>query len=149
MVVDQNSCILKWTSSPKKILSQSFANSAFFFRGTYAAAFRSVDSANCRVRCDQAGMSSTRMWSNWDVKHTAVTKLECQAQGCDQTGKAIRMRSNWDVKHQEVAKQKRKRHWNLSRRRRYLNCCIISILSNRGYHRCQGSNYLWTTGFPT
>ena len=59
-----------------------------------------------------------------------MIKLECQAQGCDQAGKAIRMRSNWDVKHQEVAKQKRTRHWNPGCRRRYPNCCIISILSN-------------------
>ena len=67
----------------EKILSRSFANSFVFFRGTYAAAFRSVDSANCMVRCVQTGMSSTRMWSNWDAKHTAVIKLEGQAQGCD------------------------------------------------------------------
>ena len=109
----------------------------------------SVDSATCKVRCDQTGTSSTRMRSNWDVKHTAVIKLECQAQGCDQTRLSIRTRSIWDVKHQDVAKQKRTRNWNPSCRRRYLNYCIILILSNRDYPRCQQSNYLWTTGFPT
>ena len=135
----------------KKILSQSFANSVFFFRGTCAAAFRSVDSANCRARCDQTGMSSTRMRSNWDVKHTAVIKLECQAQGCDQTRMSISMRSNWDVKHQDVAKQKGTRNWNPSCRRRYQNYILFhsDFIEQRLYHRCQQSNYLWTTGFPT
>ena len=91
MSVDQNSCILKWTSSPKKIFSQSFANSAFFFRGTCAAAFRS----QCRFSKLQG-----KMWPNWDVKHKNAIKLGCQAHGCDQIG----MSSTWMWSNQAVNK---------------------------------------------
>ena len=152
MSVGQNYCILTWTSSPKKMYLRNLSPTQYFSfaEPVLQLSVVSVDSANCKVRCDQkTGMSSARMRSNRDVKHTAVIKWECKAQGCDQTRLSIRMRSIWDVKHQDVAKQKRTRNWNPSCRRRYLNYCIMLILSNRDYHRCQQSNYLWTTGLPT
>ena len=95
MVVDQNSCILKWTSSPKKITFATFRQLSLFLSRNLCCSF-----PQCRFNKLQG-----KMWSNWDVEHKNVIKLGCQAQECDQTGmSSTRLWSNRKVKHKDVIK---------------------------------------------
>ena len=116
-------------------------NQAFFF-----AKIRHFFSRNlcCSFRHCGFNKLQGKMWSSWDVNHTAVLKLRRRAQGCDQTGMSSPTTwSNWNVKRQDVVKQKKRtRNWNPICRQGYHNYSIIPISSSRDYNLCQESSYL-------